>query len=177
MVIPGFTSYDIKENGEVTKVATGEVVKPYNVNSNSFYKYVRVSLVGDDGKRHSCNVIRLLAITYLGTPEEACLARAIDGNPLNAVLSNVTWEPYSRITKKSWDNGAYAKRKRKANNCCNEASIEMVLNALEQLSDPVTNAELSELLGVPYSTARYTTKYLLCIGKVKCIYGRGYILA
>lgn len=177
MVIPGFSAYDISEDGVVTHLATGREVKQYCVTPDSFHRYIRVGLIDDDGNRHACNVLRLLALTYLEKPSEPCVARALDGDNLNVKLSNVAWEPYATSTKFAWKSGRYATRKHKPSLCCTQDSVDMVLNALEQLDQPVTIAELSRILDVPYSTARYSLMYLRDIGKAKGIKGKGYVIA
>lgn len=176
MVIPEFSSYDITEDGVVTHLESGRLMKVYKTCSSKHYPYMRVSLVGDDGKRHTCNVLRLLALAFLDKPDGPCTARAIDGDNLNIRLSNVQWVPYAESTTYAWKSGRYENRKPKQSTCCTRDSMELFLNTLEQLSDPVSAAELSRLLDVPYSTARYTLRTLEQHGKVKRIVWKGYVL-
>lgn len=176
MVIPGFTSYDIAKDGVVTHIASGKVIKPFKCTSREYYTYLRVGLLGDDGNRHVCNIVRLLALAYLDKPDGPCTARTIDGNPLNISLSNVKWEPYAKSTRDAWKYGRYANRKPKPNLCCTNDSIELLLTVLEQFDKPVNCAELSRLLEIPYTTVRYSVMYLISIGKVEKIKGKGYRL-
>lgn len=177
MIIPGFSAYDITEEGVVTYIETGRVIKPHKVCSRKYYDYIRVSLMGDDGKQHACNVLRLLALTFLEKPEGPCTAKAKDGDNLHIALSNVEWVPYAYSTMCAWRSGRYNNRKPKANHCCTKESMELVLNTLEQLDEPIHVVDLSNMLEVPYSTARYTIKALVDIGKVKNVYGKGYTIA
>ncbi len=176
MIIPGFSAYDITEDGVVTHVASGNVMKTHTVTYKVYYRYIRVRLAGDDGNIYACNILRLLALAYLGKPSVPSMARAKDGDNLNTSLSNVEWVPYAKGTLDAWERGKYEDRKPKVNKCCNEDTIELVLNTLEQLKSPVTTAELSRMLDVPYSTARYTIKALVTSGKVKTIIGKGHVL-
>ena len=177
MTIPGFSAYDITEDGVVTYLETGMIMQPRKTCSSKYYDYMRVYLIGDDGRQHACNMLRLLALAFLDKPDVPCMARAKDGDNTNAVLSNVEWVPYSYTAQLNWRNGKYDNRKPKKNTCCSEESMALVLNTLEQLDKPITVAEISRLLEVPYSTARYTITALLKHGKIKNIYKRGYVLA
>lgn len=177
MIIPGFSAYDITEDGVVTYIDTGRVMRPRKTRSNEHYDYIRVSLIGDDGKQHACNLLRLLALAFIDKPDVPCVARAKDGNNLNVTLSNVEWVPYAYSTRCAWDSGKYANRKPKKSTCCTAESMEMVLNALEQLAEPTSTAELSRVLDVPYSVVRYTIMALVKHGKVKHVYRRGYVIA
>ena len=176
MIIPGFSAYDITEDGVVTHVASGKIIQHYVNTSNGFYKYAKVGIRGDDGKQHTCNVLRLLAITFLEVPEVPCVVRAKDGDNLNTTLQNVEWASYSAGPTNAWKNGSYSNRKPKKRKCCTKESIAYVLNTLEQLTYPVTTAEISRMLDIPYSTARYTIMALVESGKVKYIDRKGFII-
>lgn len=154
MIIPGFTDYDISEAGVVTKVATGKVVKHQKVKVYGYYEYVQVVLFDSNGKRHTCNVLRLLAMAFLGVPTQACTARAKDGNNANVVLSNVEWVPYAATTTEAWRNGSMKKRRARPSSVT-EDFIDLLYDTLCLYDEPVTVTELSNVLDVPYSTARY----------------------
>lgn len=177
MIIPEFSAYDITEDGVVTHVESGRIMRLYKSYSSKYYPYIRVCLVGDDGKRHTCNVLRLLALAFLDKPDVPCVARALDGNSLNITLSNVAWFPYAESTMSAWKNGRYAGRKPKKSACCTSESMELVLNTLEQLEEPISVVNLSNMLEIPYSTARYTLSTLAQHGKIKNVYGKGFIKA
>lgn len=154
MIIPGFSKYNIEADGVVTKVSTGVVVEPHIVRSGSSC-YARVSLRSDDGHVRVYNVLTILALAYLGKPIHEGIVIAKDGNNLNATLDNVVVTTKSEIATRSWRNGSMANR-RKRERCYNESSIEMVYDAMQAYGRPVTMAELSCDLQVPYNTVRYS---------------------
>lgn len=165
MVIPGFSKYDITKQGVVTHVDTGIEVKRYRTTSSRGYHYIRVGLIGDDGKRHTCNVLRLLALTYLDQPDVQCTARAKDGDNLNVSLNNVEWVPYAQSTKDAWNSGRLGKRKPRKITCTEEL-ISDVLNVIQQ-KGPVSAATISYELDVPYTRVRYATYTLKQRGLIK----------
>lgn len=177
MIIPGFSAYDISEDGVVTHVASGKVIKYSKAQSKSgYYTYVRVNIKGDDGKQHTCNVLRLLALTFLGAPSQPCVARAKDGDNTNITLENVEWSTYADGPANAWQDGKYSKRTPRKRKCCTKDSMSFVLTTLEQLDYPVSTIEVSRMLDLPYSVARYTLIELLDEGKVKHIDGRGFVI-
>lgn len=175
MIIPGFSAYDITEDGVVTHVESSKVMQRYKAQSNKNYLYMRVNLIGDDGKRHACNLLRLLALAYLPKPDLPCVARAKDSDNLNVKLSNVEWAPYAESTFAAWKNGRYTNRQPKKNACVTKESMDLILNTLEQLDHPVSTTDLCALLEVPYSTIRYSVEALVQHGKVKKIPGKGFV--
>lgn len=164
MIIPGFDKYDITEDGVVTKIDTGKILKPYVYASHKGTKYMHVSLVDpNSGLTGTYSVIRLLAITYLAPRPPHHVACAKDGNNLNAVLSNVEWRDRAVVARMS----SNPNRKKRRSMHCNEETKAMVLGALKSLDKCITASELAIVLEVPYSTARYSILELLKENKVK----------
>lgn len=166
MVIPGYSAYDITEDGVVTVIATGKVLKHRLTCVSGYYRYVNVTLISDEGKRQVCNVIRLLALTYLKKPEDLCVARAKDGDNTNAVLSNVEWVPYTEGSKQVWRRGQMANRKPRQSSVTEEF-IALLYDTLCLFDEPVSMTVLSHELDVPYSTVRYSMYALIKRNKAR----------
>lgn len=170
MIIPGFSNYDISEDGIVTNVATGNELQHRVSTLHGYYKYSQVNIAGDDGKRHTCNVLRLLALTYLKKPDMLCAVRAKDGDNTNTVLSNVEWVPYAELTRMSWLKGKMSNR-RPRKSCVTEDLTDMLYDTICLYDEPVTVAELSDVLDISYSMARYGILALRQRGKVIKVIG------
>lgn len=167
MIIPGFSKYNIEEDGTVRHVATGVPVSPYVVRAKGLYTYKRVALIGDDGSRHVYNLIRLLALAFLDKPEGRCVACPKDGDNLNTVLSNVEWVQCSTKVTKAWRENKMANRRPRTSKCCNEDSIAMIYEAAKACGGPISYTDLSYELDVPYSTVRYSGLALIQRGMAK----------
>ena len=164
MIIPGFSNYNITEDGVVTNILTGNIVKSRIVTANNLNRYVNVSLVDNCGKRRTHNVLKLLALTYLEKPEEHCMARAKDGDNTHVSLCNVEWVPYAESTRKAWARGKMSDRQPRKS-CVTEDSIALLYDTMQLLSTPVTMYALSRELDLPYSTVRYSMYALIKQGK------------
>ena len=164
MIIPGFSDYDISVDGLITRLSKNREVRHTVITVNGGYKYKTVVIVDDNGMHHTCNVIRLLALTYLPAPEERSVARAKDGDNTNTVLSNVEWVAYSAVTKRRWKSGKMDNR-RKRQSSVTEDFIDLLYDTLCLYDEPVTVAELSNALEVPYTTTRYAMVALRRRGK------------
>lgn len=165
MIIPGFSDYSIAPNGVVTRVSTNETVRQYTVTCRNS-RYARVSIKGDDGYIHACNVMALLALVYMGKPLHEGIVSAKDGNNLNTDLCNVLWTTQSEITSQRWKSGKMGNQRARERSY-NEDSIAMVYEALQAYDAPVTMTELSCDLQVPYTTVRYSMLELRKRGKVR----------
>lgn len=159
MIIPGYSRYDISEDGIITEIKTGRTV-PQRICTTKGKKYMRVSLVDDDNSGRTPNVIRLLALAYLKMPDEYAVASAKDGNNLNTVVDNVEWLTRSEAMQKAWSVGAVNRRPRESY-CCTEASKQLIYDTLLAYDAPVTMMELSSELQVPYSVVRYSIAALI----------------
>jgi hypothetical protein len=165
MIIPGFTDYDISEDGIVTKVSTGKVVKP-NIVRLGMYAYKNVRIVDDSGLGRAKNVMRLLAMTYLPKPDAHSMARAKDGDNTNTILSNVEWVPYCDRAKEHWRNGKMAERRARRSSVT-EDLIDLVYDTMCLYDKPVTMTSLSNELEMPYSAVRYSMIALVQRGKAR----------
>lgn len=164
MIIPGYSRYDITEDGVVTDLAKDKVLKQY-ISTPHGYPYKQVSVVDDEGTRRVISVLRLLALAYLPKPDCACMARAKDCDNTNTVLSNVEWVPCGERVQLVWKYGKMAARKKKEK-CYSEQSIALVYDTLKELNEPTSVAALSRMLDVPYSTVRYSVYALIDRGRV-----------
>ena len=165
MIIPGFSKYDITEDGVVTEIEVNRIVEPSIVDIKTNV-YKRVCLKSDDGKVRMHSVLGLLALTYIGKAPYNHVATAIDGDNLNTHVSNVHYIPRSSVVKGAWDAGKMdgrAKRKR----CYGPFSVEMLYDAMQAYDGPVTMATLSADLQVTYSTIRYSMLELVESKKVR----------
>lgn len=165
MIIPGYSKYDITEDGVVTRVDSGKVLRPYVNTLFNGKKYLHVSLRPDDSSIATpCNIIRLLALTYLTPPpDNTYVACAIDGDATNTVVSNVVWRDRSSLAKRNHR----PNRKKRQSTHCTEETKEMLLTAMKALDEILTMTALANILEVPYSTVRYSMKALISDGKVK----------
>lgn len=165
MKIPSFPQYDITEDGIVTSIRTGKVIKAHN----SKGRYI-VTLVGKDYKYHTTSVLYLLAETFIGPrPSKYHVATVKDGNKLNVTVDNVTWRKRSEVNREAYNSG----QRRRPTRSYDESSIALVLNALEQYDEPVCMTELSTVLQVPYATVRYSMLKLIETGRARKL-ERGY---
>ena len=159
MIIPGFSRYDISEDGIITEVRTGRVI-PQRICTTRGKRYKRASLNADDNSSMTPNVLRLLALAYLKMPDASAVASAKDGNNLNTVVDNVEWLSRSEAMEKAWSVGAIKRRPRESY-CCTEESKQLIYDTLLAYDKPVTMMELSSELQVPYSVVRYSMAALL----------------
>lgn len=164
MVIPGFSNYDISEAGVVTYLPSGKVLKQRKATVQKYYSYIQVTLINDEGKRIACNVMRLMALTYLDKPEKLCMARPKDGDYTNVQLSNVEWVPYTDASKKAWERGKMENRQPRKSSVTEEF-IALLYDTMLLFDEPVSMAALSRELDVPYSMVRYSMYALLNRGK------------
>lgn len=162
MIIPGFSNYDISESGVVTCLSNNKIIKHMKARISGYYTYLQVSLVDDTGKRRSCNVMRLLALTYLDKPEQLCTARPKDGDNTNLALSNIEWVPYTEASKQAWHRN---KNRKKRQSSITEESIALLYDTLCLYDEPVNMVELSHALDLPYSIVRYSMDALRQRGK------------
>lgn len=165
MIIPGYSRYDITEDGVVTDIIKNRVLKAHIARTKG-YAYKNVVVVDDNGCKKATSVLRLLAIAYLPKPDCVCVARAKDCDNTNTMLSNVEWVPCNERVQQTWKQGKMSTRKRKGR-CYGESSIALVYDTLKTLGEPTSVAELSRLLDIQYSTVRYSVYELIKRGRVQ----------
>ncbi|MHB9005282.1 MAG: NUMOD4 motif-containing HNH endonuclease [Coriobacteriia bacterium] len=90
--VPGFeTLYEVSTLGEVRRPHRKKTGKPGQPLSNSVHQgYPRVVLYRD-GRRHTRNVHRLVALAFLGAPEPGVEVCHKDGDRMNPRLENLRW--------------------------------------------------------------------------------------
>ena len=161
MIIPGFSNYDITEDGIVTNLSTNRVVRPYIARIGNGKEYLRVTVTDDEGNKGGHSVIRLLALTYLVPPCHNAVVRAKDGNNLNATLENTEWVARGTLVGNAWNDGKFDNRCKRRNVCCSAASVDMLYGAMQAYDKPVSMTELSYDIQVPYSIVRYSMYALI----------------
>jgi len=153
MVIPGFDQYDISEDGVVTEIATGKVCKQTvckYVNGNNF---VQVSLRKDNGDVTTRSALRLLALAYKPRDDyHNMVVVPKDGDGTNISIDNIQWKSRVELSKEKYNKN----QARRTSKLCSPETVENLHNAMCALDEPMTMAELSSLLEVPYSTVRYS---------------------
>ncbi len=85
--ISGYSQYLINNVGDIIIKKSHKKINA-NLHDN---KILRISLIGDDGKRHSEYIHRLVALTYICNPENKPNIYHIDGNLMNNNIKNLKW--------------------------------------------------------------------------------------
>ena len=176
MVIPGYSRYDITEDGVVTEIATGKEIKRHDGD----WRYIWVSVIPDgDRVRRQTNLHVLLALTFLGPRPDGHVVRFLDHNPRNITLSNIKWATRGEVRNNASNvdaNGSIVgNRVPKANKACSPENTQLIYETLEILDRPVSMLELSDMLQLPYSAVRYSMYALMAMGKAAATKG-GYTL-
>ena len=166
MVIPGFSSYDVDEHGVVTNLRTGETVK-----SRMSGGYHTVTLTHNDGRRCVENVHVLMANAFNLPDGYRWVVTFKDGDSTNIELSNLERISRNELSRRHYNPG----QSRRKSICNTPESRQYIVDAMEALDMPMKMTDLSEYLGLPYSTVRYSIYHLVGIGVVKRVQG-GYIL-
>ena len=87
--IPGFSGYYISKDGCVYSDRSGEIVRL--TTRMSSFGYMSATVTGDDGRRTSLGIHRLLALAYLQRTVQQSEVNHKDGNKFNNDLSNLEW--------------------------------------------------------------------------------------
>lgn len=101
--INGFERYEIRDDGAVYDTKRNAIVCTWV----DAVGYKQCYLKGEDGKRYSKRIHRLLALAYIPNPNNLPQVNHIDGNKLNNNLNNLEWVSNSTNTKHGYDNGLY----------------------------------------------------------------------
>lgn len=165
MIIPGFSAYDVDEHGVVTEIATGKVIK------SKFNRYWFVRLTDDDGCRFTIGVHNLMARAFLPPIIGTDAVTFRDNNPRNIELSNIVIMSRSELSKLHIND----KQGRRKSKTYSDEARAMLLDTMSVLDGPITLADLSELLGVHYSTIRYTMQKMIEDGQAAKVEG-GFVL-
>jgi len=86
--IPGFSKYEISEDGNVMSFNI-KGIKP--IVPNISRGYLRVAIYNDKGIRKSMYVHRLVGLTYIPLIEGKDCINHIDGNKFNNYFKNLEW--------------------------------------------------------------------------------------
>ena len=166
MIIPGFSSYDIDENGVITNIQTGAVLK-----NNTSLKYVTIRITDDNGRRCTRTVHSLVADAFGVKAGPTDVIAFKDGDTRNVALSNLESISRSDLAKRNYNKS----QKKRPNKCNTPDSRELIVDAMSVMDRPVTMCYLAGVLCVPYSTVRYSLKQLIEDGVVEQL-PRGYVL-
>ena len=85
--IPGFPAYAISPTGRILSYYTGKIRKSYK---NKPAGYWRITLY-QDGKCHTVEIHKLVAITWLEKPEGNVEVSHKDNNKDNNCVDNLEW--------------------------------------------------------------------------------------
>lgn len=97
-VIPEFEKYEVSSNGQVRRIDTQYILKPFK----SKWGYLMVDL-SIQGKRTRKTVHRLVAETFLGVSDLPVNHR--DGSKTNNALSNLEFVTHSENSQHAYDSG------------------------------------------------------------------------
>lgn len=123
--IPGWPDYEVSEEGAVRSVdrtitdSLGRTRLQRGVEKATWVDsggYVRAEL-SHNGKRFSTGVHRLVALAFLGTPEEGQEVRHLDGDSQNNHVSNLAWGTHSENIQDTVRMGRYANRNTTKTHC------------------------------------------------------------
>ena len=86
--IPGYSNYSVTTSGKVltNRLRAGEM-KPTIDRAG----YLRISMIGDTGKRKAVYVHQAVAMAFLANPENKLQVNHIDNNPSNNQVCNLEW--------------------------------------------------------------------------------------
>jgi len=85
--IIGFGRYEISDGGNVRNCKNKKIVKI----SDNGKGYMKVSLIGDDNKRRTCRVHRLVASHFIPNPTNAETVDHINENKKDNTVTNLRW--------------------------------------------------------------------------------------
>ena len=91
--IPGYSGYWITKDGSIYSDRSGSIIELKTRVSQS--GYISATVTGDDLKRTSLGIHRLLALAYLEKTEEQTEVNHKDGDKSNNNLSNLEWCTHS----------------------------------------------------------------------------------
>lgn len=175
MRIPGYSAYDITEDGVVTEIATGKEIEKHE----GSYRYIWVSVIEDGYTvKRQTNLHVLMALAFLGPRPEGRVVRFLDNNPRNVHPSNLRWATRTEVRNNAPNvdaNGSIVvSRIPKQNKSCSPETTRLVYDTLQILDRPITMLDLANMLQVPYAHVRYSMYALMAMGKVGAVRG-GYV--
>lgn len=135
-----FRSYEIDLDGNVTRIATGKKLQPFDDQRG----YNRVDLM-IDGEKVRCKLHLMMAETFMkGRPPEGCVINHKDGNKHNNALSNLEYATYR-------DNTAHQLQHIQGLHYLTKDEIKNA-RAMKQKGVPIT--EIAKQLDCPYYVIR-----------------------
>lgn len=105
-IIDGFENYSIDENGTVTNIKTGKILKPWK--SKKGYLYISLS----KGRTFHKRLHRLLAQNFIPNPDNLPLVRHLNDIKIDNRIENLAWGTNSDNMKDMINNG-YKQNNRK----------------------------------------------------------------
>jgi hypothetical protein len=157
MIIPGFSLYNISEDGVITRTDTGDKIVPVVTKINNA-EYLRACLKDDNGKVRMHSVMKLLAETYLQKPTPTAVPRAIDGDNLHVSVDNIVYVTRSELSKNAWRDGKMEHRRPRQKSWSDD-TLDYVYDTL-YATGTIKMAKLNGIMDLPYSTIRYAVEEL-----------------
>lgn len=148
--IPGYSSYSATKNGEVYSNRQKKGwLKPCVDKSG----YLRVWVVGDNGKEKGLYVHQAVALTYLDNPEKKPFVNHLDHNKANNTAENLAWCTHLENIRHDWANGKREAQGFGTDNGNNKYPPSLIkkLRALFATGN-YTQMDLSRKFGVPQPT-------------------------
>ena len=143
--IPGYSKYSVTKDGRVFthRLRYGEM-RPTADRAG----YLRVSMIGDNGKRKGVYVHQAVAMTFIANPENKPQVNHIDNNPNNNQVTNLEW-----CTAK--ENRLHAATQNRLprlggeNNGNSKYTVKLINMIRSRHKDGFTQTEIARMFGVP----------------------------
>ena len=158
-IIPGFSSYEVSECGEVRRRENSHTAKAGRIlkKRQNIQDYFRIGLNGDDGKIKDRFVHRLVALAFLGNPPtEKHQVGHNDGSKTNNHYTNLRWVTVKENSEDRIIHGTDCKGDK---NPKAKLSIEDVKRIREDYANGIKNiTQLSSQYNVTKTTISYAIK-------------------
>ena len=89
--ISHFSMYEVSDTGDIYSLNYNHTGRKQKLKPGCIGKYLGVILIGDDGKKHSLLVHRIVASTFIPNPLNLPQVNHKDCNPHNNNVNNLEW--------------------------------------------------------------------------------------
>ena len=155
--IEGYPKYEVSNSGEVRNAETHRVLKSFDNKRG----YLKVSLVGDDGKQRNVSVHRLVAAAYVNNLDPETRTQV---NHINEVKTDNRAENLEWVTPSQNIRHGSGLRRRAASQ---ELPVVMVYDGLSVVFDSAMDAE--RRTGIPAKNIQKC-----CTGRMKSTRGAAF---